>query len=211
MLQITKNDDELLKNYPFLQAIDKLESSKAHEHLRIFSDISIQNISCWTTHNSYLSYVYSKDKIDKDYYDKILIDFLLRELNKEARDTFYSNAFRCYNTHSSDFDNNDASNDRLLLEKYNDQPKSNFRRSTVMYIRESFKEWHYQQQPPLIPISDFDKKLNGELDLYCFVIEGRFGFQNISNKTMQEKKKIEHKLFTSTDIIPFVSSQVERI
>ena len=44
MLQITKNDDELLKNYPFLQAIDKLESSKAHEHLHIFSDISIQNI-----------------------------------------------------------------------------------------------------------------------------------------------------------------------
>lgn len=211
MLQITKNDDELLKNYPFLQAIDKLESSKAHEHLHIFSDISIQNISCWTTHNSYLSYVYSKDKIDKDYYDKILIDFLLRELNKEARYAFYNNAFRCYNTHGSDFDNDGTSNDRLLLEKYNDQPNSNFRRSTVMYIRESFKEWHYQQQPPLIPISDFDKKLNGELDLYCFVIEGRFGFQNISNKTMPEKKKIEHKLFTSTDIIPFVSSQVERI
>ena len=201
MLQITKNDDELLKNYPFLQAIDKHESSHASENL---VDLSMGDFSCWTRHDSYLSYVYSKDKIDKDYYGKILINFLLHELNKGARDTFYSNAIRCYNIQTSDLDN-----DRLLLEKYNDQLNSNFRKSTVMYIRESFEEWNYQHLPSLIPTSDFDKKLNEELNVHVFAIKGRFGFQKLLNKTLQERKKIEYVLFTSTGIIPFVSSQLE--
>jgi hypothetical protein len=205
MLQITKNDDELLKNYPFLQAIDKFESSHASEH---FSNIT-SNESCWTKHDSYLSYVYSKDKIDKDYYREILVDFLLRKLEDEARNTFYGNAFRCYSNKSNYLRCEDEFSDKLLLEKYNEYPNSNFRRMTVMYIRDSFQEWGYQHLPPLIPTSDFDKKLNEELNLHVFVIKGRFGFQKMLNKTLQEQKKIEHVVFTSTDIIPFASSQLE--
>jgi hypothetical protein len=203
MLQITKNDDELLKNYPFLQAIDKLESSHASEHV---ADLTTGDMNCWTKHDSYSARVYSKDKIDTTYYREILIGFLLSELEKEARDTFYSNADRLGNLHYKN-----AATDRLLLEKYNDHLNSKFRKTTVMYIRDSFEEWTYQQQPSLMPISDFDKKLQGELSLYVFTIKSRFGFQKLLNKTLPEQKQIEYTVFTSTDIIPFVSSQVERV
>jgi hypothetical protein len=208
MLQITKNDDELLKNYPFLQAIDKLESSHASEHV---ADLTTGDMNCWTKHDSYSARVYSKDKIDRTYYREILIGFLLSELEKEARDTFYSNAFRCYVDRLGDLHYKNAATDRLLLEKYNDYPNSKFRRTTVMYIRDSFEEWTYQQQPSLMSISDFDKKLQGELNLYVFTIKSRFGFQKLLNKTLPEQKQIEYTVFTSTDIIPFVSSQVERV
>lgn len=207
MVQITKNDDGLLKNYPFLQAIDKHESSNGSENL---VDFSIGDFSCWTRHDSYLSCVYSKYKIDIGYYREILVDFLLRKLDDEARNTFYSNAFKCYNSKDADFIIGEGVfTDKLLLEKYKDYPNSKFRRATVMYIRDSFEEWNYQHLPSLIPTSDFDKKLNEELNVHVFAIKGRFGFQKLLNKTLQERKKIEYMLFTSTDIIPFVSSQLE--
>ena len=140
---------------------------------------------------------------------EILIGFLLSELEKEARDTFYSNAFRCYADRLGDLHYENAATDRLLLEKYNDYPNSKFRKTTVMYIRDSFEEWTYQQQPSLMPISDFDKKLNEELNIHVFTIKSRFGFQKLLNKTLPEQKQIEYTVFTSTDIIPFVSSQLQ--
>lgn len=206
MLQITKNDDELLKNYPFLQAIDKFESSHASEHV---ADLTTGDMSCWTKHDSYSARVYSKDKIDTTYYREVLIGFLLSELEKEARDTFYSNAFRCYADRLGDLHYKNAATDTNLLRKYKEYPDSKFTRSAIMYIRDSFQEWTYQQQPSLMPISDFDKKLQGELNLYVFAIKSRFGFQKLLNKTLPEQKQIEYTVFTSTDIIPFVSSQLE--
>jgi hypothetical protein len=196
MLQITKNDDELLKNYPFLQAIDKLESSHASEIWSILSDVPKEKISCVTCHDCYSARVYSKDKIDTTYYKEILIDFLLYELEKEARATFYSNAIRCYDAGLCDLHYENAAANTILLEKYNEYPDSKFTNSTVMYIRSSFEEWTYVELA---------------FNIHIFEIKGRFGFQKLLNKTFPERKEIIHTVFTSTDIIPFVSSQVQNI
>ena len=196
MLQITKNDDELLKNYPFLQTIDKRNAEHASEIWSILSDVPKEKISCITCHDCYSARVYSKDKIDTTYYKEILIDFLLYELEKEARATFYSNAIRCYSAGLCDLHYENAAANTILLEKYNEYPDSKFTNSTVMYIRSSFEEWTYVELA---------------FNIHIFEIKGRFGFQKLLNKKLQERKEIIHTVFTSNDIIPFVSSQVQSI
>ena len=190
MLQITKNDDAFLKNYPFLQTIDKRNAEHTGEILSISSDVPKQKISCFTRHDCYSARVYSKDKIDTTYYKEILIDFLLYELEKEARATFYSNAIRCYDAGLCDLHYENATANTILLEKYNEYPDSKFTNSTVMYIRQSFEEWTHDEL---------------EFNMYLFAIEGRFGFQKLLNKTLPERKEIIHTVFTSNDIIPYVS------
>ena len=194
MLQITKNDDELLKNYPFLQTIDKRNVEHTGEIRSILPDVPKEKISCFTCYDRYSARVYSKDKIDTTYYKEILIDFLLYELEKEARATFYSNAIRCYDGGLCEFDYENAAANAILLRKYKEYPDSKFTNSTVMYIRASFEEW-------------IDVEL--EFKMYVFAIQGRFGFQKLLNKTLPERKEIIHTVFTSNDIIPFVSSQLE--
>ena len=192
-VELTKNDDELLKNYPFLQAIDKRNAEHSDINCNILPDVSKEKISCFTCLDYYSARVYSKDKIDTTYYKEILIDFLLYELEKETRATFYSNAIRCHDAGLCDLHYENAAANTILLRKYNEYPDSKFTNSTAMYIRSSFEE-----------LSLFELNFN----IHIFEIKGRFGFQKLLNETLQEQKKIEYVLFTSTDIIPFVSSQL---
>jgi hypothetical protein len=220
MTKITEIEN-LIENYPFLQAIDKVDSIHAYE---ILTNVGDSNELINTKHDTYQITAYDKEPIGEKDYEIQLTQILLPKLEREARDTFYINFSKfCSNVQlNKNFREIELlstiikSNDKIILDTYKNQIDSDFRRFTKMFVRQTFQNWSF-----VVETSTFDidhntrvrfpkfKNVSEELQdskIYGFGIQGRFGFQKFIIEP-REKNFIHYTLLASDDLIGYINEK----